>query len=880
MSGVRQSRRAGVPAIRFGALVAALIAAGCDNPSSSNPERGLVLRTRMPAALEGVGPAVAAQLVPFDRVRLVLTRLTGARAADVSFPVDAAQDPIQLSLDVPLGLNVPLLGELFTLIVECIDSNGAAVYRGGPVPVLVKPGTATPPVDIQLAYVGGGSVATVLQIVPNTLSVLLGQAFSFTATAFDAQGNPVDAPIVWSVLDPLLATLTSPLGGAGSALGLGTARLVAAIPDGPADTALLNISPLPVATRLLELVSGGGQSGFIGALLGDPIVVRVVDEASQPLSGIPVQFSASNGGILGTPSVLSGSGGLAQTTWTLGSLLGTQRLTATAEALTGAPLSVPATGLSLPVVVATALELTTSVASTIAGTILTDVVVRAVDDAGSLVTSYTSPITLALGNNPGGAMLLGKRTVTPTNGVATFDDLSIQKAASGYSLVATAQGLTNATSNSFSITNAAAAVLSLVSGNNQSALVGALLGSPLSVRAADAFGNPVAGVPVAWAVALGGGLLGSPSSQTNASGVATNTWTLGLLSGLQRATASANGLSGSPNTFSATGLALPVVTRVLQLVSGGGQSGLIGALLGEPIVVRVVDEASRPISGIPISFSASNGGILGTPSPVSNSNGLAQTTWTLGSLLGTQTLTANADGLTGQPLAVPATGLPLPVVVATALELTTTVASTVAGTTLTDVTVRAVDDAGRVVPSYANPITLALGNNPGGATLLGKRTVTPTNGVATFDDLSIQKAASGYSLVATAQGLTNATSNSFSITNAAASVMSIVSGNNQSAVLGALLGSPLSVRVTDAFANPVAGVPVAWAVSLGGGLLGSPTSQTNSSGIATNTWTLGLLAGLQRATASANGLSGSPAVFSATGLLGLPLDRARGRRTP
>lgn len=514
----------------------------------------------MPAALEAAGPGIAAQLIPFDRIRLTLTRITGAKAADVTFPVDAGQDPIQLSVQVPLGLSVPLLGELFTLVVDCINGDDATVYRGGPVPVLIKPGTATPPVDIQLAYVGGGSVATVLQIVPNTLSVLLGQAFSFTATALDAQGNPVDAPIVWSVLDPLLATLTSPLGGAGNALGLGTARIVAAVPDGPADTALLTIAPLPVAQRLLELVSGGGQSGLLGALLGAPIVVRVVDEASQPLSGIPVSFSASNGGILGTPNALSGTTGLAQTTWTLGSLLGTQTLTATAQGLTGPPLAVPATGLPLIEPVATALEMTTSVASTIAGELLsTNFVVRAVDDAGNVVPGFANAITVTLGQNPGGATLLGTRTVTPTNGVATFDDLSIQKAASGYTLVAAAQGLTTATSNTFSITNAAAAALAIAGGNNQSALLGALLGNPLSVRVTDAFGNPVPGVPVAWAVTTGGGLLGTSVTQTNTNGVATNTWTLGLLAGIQNATASVNGLSGSPAEFNATGLlALPL----------------------------------------------------------------------------------------------------------------------------------------------------------------------------------------------------------------------------------------------------------------------------------------------------------------------------------
>ncbi|MFD1808004.1 hypothetical protein ACFSHQ_07035 [Gemmobacter lanyuensis] len=46
-------------------------------------------------------------------------------------------------------------------------------------------------------------------------------------------------------------------------------------------------------------------------------------------------------------------------------------------------------------------------------------------------------------------------------------------------------------------------------------------------------------------------------------------------------------------------------------------------------------------------------------------------------------------------------------------------------------------------------MTLAIGTNAGSGTLSGTKTVNAVNGVATFSGLSIDKAATGYTLTAT-----------------------------------------------------------------------------------------------------------------------------------
>src|SRR5436190_1076632 len=61
-------------------------------------------------------------------------------------------------------------------------------------------------------------------------------------------------------------------------------------------------------------------------------------------------------------------------------------------------------------------------------------------------------------------------------------------------------------------------------------------------------------------------------------------------------------------------------------------------------------------------------------------------------------------------------------------------------------------------------IKVAIGSNPGGGTLAGTTSVNAVSGVATFSTLSINNAGTGYTLTASASGLTGETSTSFNIT--------------------------------------------------------------------------------------------------------------------
>jgi alpha-tubulin suppressor-like RCC1 family protein len=73
------------------------------------------------------------------------------------------------------------------------------------------------------------------------------------------------------------------------------------------------------------------------------------------------------------------------------------------------------------------------------------------------------------------------------------------------------------------------------------------------------------------------------------------------------------------------------------------------------------------------------------------------------------------------------------------------------------------DKDGRRVTKATNAITIALQTNPAGGTLNGTLTVAAVGGVATFTDLALDKAGSGYFLAVSAEGLASAISEAFDV---------------------------------------------------------------------------------------------------------------------
>ena len=188
----------------------------------------------------------------------------------------------------------------------------------------------------------------------------------------------------------------------------------------------------------------------------------------------------------------------------------------------------------------------------------------------------------------------------------------------------------------------AASQLTMVSGNNQDALVGSPLPQQLVVRATDDNGAPVAGVEITFTVTAGGGTVQPGIATTGINGSASATWTLGAAAGAQTLSATAPGT----NTVVFTATARENSARSAVVVSGNGQTGAVNTVLPAPLVVRLLDGTGAPVPSATVLFAA--GGSNGSVSPTSattNANGEASTEWTLGTLAGAQRVIVTAEGV-------------------------------------------------------------------------------------------------------------------------------------------------------------------------------------------------------------------------------------------
>ncbi|MBX7120189.1 MAG: Ig-like domain-containing protein, partial [Gemmatimonadaceae bacterium] len=500
------------------------------------------------------------------------------------------------------------------------------------------------------------------------------------------------------------------------------------------------------------------------------------------------------------------------------------------------------------------------------------VTVEARGATGARLTSYNGPIAIALGPVTDGATLTGTTTVDAVAGVATFSDLVIARAGAGRTLVASV-GPVTATSAAFTVTPAVAQALAF-GVQPTAAVAGATLAPAVTVIVRDAFGNVATGFTGAVTLGLapngaGATLLGTTTVNAVA-GIATfaSVRVERAAAGLQlRATAAGVGTATSDAfTVSAGGAA---ATRLVVPPSANAQSGVA---LATPPVVALDDAVGNParVAGVTISAVVASGAAatLTNASATTDANGEATFTGlTITGTAGPVRLRFEASGIT------PVLADPITLAAGGAARLAfrgappTTAAS---GATLgTPTIVRVEDAAGNPVALTGVAVTAAIAS--GGGTLGGTTVVsTDVAGEAAFTDLSITGLVGARTLAFSAPGLTGITSNPVTVSAGAAVTLTRVDGDGQSAVAGTAVAVPPAVRVTDASGNPVAGTLVTFAITAGGGSVApTPIIATGTDGIARLTaWTLGSTAGTKTLEARADGLAGSPMLFTATATAG------------
>ena len=113
------------------------------------------------------------------------------------------------------------------------------------------------------------------------------------------------------------------------------------------------------------------------------------------------------------------------------------------------------------------------------------------DAFGNLVTNASTPVTISLGSNPGGATLGGTTSVNTVAGVATFDAATLDVVAAGYTLVASS-GALGTESTAFDVTPGPATQIGFATQPTDIA-EGRAFSPDVAVEVLDARGNRATG---------------------------------------------------------------------------------------------------------------------------------------------------------------------------------------------------------------------------------------------------------------------------------------------------------------------------------------------------------------------------------------------------
>jgi len=480
------------------------------------------------------------------------------------------------------------------------------------------------------------------------------------------------------------------------------------------------------------------------------------------------------------------------------------------------------------------------------------------DAAGNVVTSNTSNVTVAL-TTAGGATLNGTKTVAAVNGVATFANLSIDTIGT-YTLTATDSTLTAAVSSSILVTPGSATKLAFTVQPPASAQSNATFSVTVSVE--DATGNVVTSDGSSVTVALttaGGATLGGTKTVAAVNGVATfanlsvdkvGTYTLTASDGLLTPAVS--------SSFSITAGAASKLVFTAQPPASSTSNTAFGA------TVTVQDAAGNTVttdtSTVTLALTGGTAGAALTGGSVAAVNGVATFSNLKVDKAGTNYVLNASDGvLTGAA----SSNFNITAGAPAAISFSTQPVTSAAGATI-PVVAHVQDAAGN--PIVGDNVTLAFGNNAGGSTLTvsANPVATDASGNATFAGVSLNKAATGYTLKVTeAVNSLNVTSNAFDITAGAATQL-VFTTQPTDVVRGTTLATVV-VTEKDANGNVVPdNSNVGFAVSsCGGSPLGGVAM---SNGVATlnstqRFYTLG--SGLT-VTASTGALNATSATFNVT----------------
>jgi hypothetical protein len=555
----------------------------------------------------------------------------------------------------------------------------------------------------------------------------------------------------------------------------------------------------PDVASQLNQDSGNGQTGTVTQSLADPFTVQLLDQFNNPVPGVSVNFAITtvptdaNGQALSVASPLTDQNGTASTILTLGDRPGTYTLEATSGAL--GPVTFTATA---EIGEATLMSVTQQPTQTTAGAAITPApAVEVTDDADNPVEGINVTVSLN-----GASFTTGSTAsaLTDASGIAAFANLVTEAAGTGYTLTfnADAPGVSDVQSNSFDVVAASADPA-----NTTADVPAGTAGNPttITITVEDEFNNPVSGEAGNLSVTVTGDNNATPSvSETGTSGVYTASYTP-TIAGLDEIEITLNGAPIVDSPFEST-----VTTSDISAVNSAVAANPLTLQAGNSstVTVQLRDGSNNPIGGetdfvVTASGDATAGTVTETATTgtyeFSVSNNTAETV----------NVTVNAGGVLLQDQ---------PDITFTAADpdlmlITTEPGASIAGDPI------AGPPAVRITDEFSNPVPGAgvTVTEQGGTTFVAGSTLsvnTNADGFAIFDNIAIGPVGS-YNLVFSSTGVTNRTSNAFTISAGepdASQSSAVVPGGTAGAATG------ITITVQDAFGNRVEGVSADLAASV------------------------------------------------------------------
>jgi hypothetical protein len=500
------------------------------------------------------------------------------------------------------------------------------------------------------------------------------------------------------------------------------------------------------------------------------------------------------------------------------------------------------------------------------------VTVQAQDSTNAPANNYTGTVHFSLSSADGGATIPADYTfVSGDNSTHTFQVTLKQTGAQGLMVADKNNGsITSATSNTTVVAGTAANVTL----NSPAAVQINQAFSNLVAHVTDGFGNPVSNVTVTFNQTAGtsgsqGTFATNNTATTDASGNATKGITANGNVGTFTVTATANSVTSQPSTLTI----LAGSAASLTVTQGSNQSATTGAQFATQFVVQAKDAGSNPVSAFSVTFtSPASGASCGYPTATStsvntDSSGNATVTCTANSTTGSYSVTASGSGVTSVNIInlsnVPAQATNINII---AGNNQSTTVNTNFGAALK---VKIVDAGGNPIAGQFLQFTAPATGASGAFSGLLTTVVGPSaaDGTATAPTFTANTIAGSYQVVVTfslptspsladarpragrprpgapvasiePRGALPAVSASFNLTNVAgaATTLTKVAGDNQSAAVGTAFATALKVNATDAFSNPVSGAAVTFtppASGASGTFASSATVNTDASGNAT-----------------------------------------------